>query len=559
MDFTKPATTDNYLTAFVPGLIANQLSAAKYFDSATETFTAGLVTGVKRYNSTGLIFEKYNGSSWVEMPLAYFKSAGGTITGATIINAGGLSVTGGSLALSGGGALTVGVPSAGTAATVSAVALGGTIGNEAWMADMRGADANATGFILKNYRWGTGGAHGTSMTKLQRRVDSTDMGFIGFKSTGNADYITIGSGVTQYMNISDSGNVVVNAPGAGTPFTVNGGPSNNSILASMNLAGGIFSGLQITNTASTGYAAQFMSSNGIQKQFRVNSAGGYEIINNANTTAIYTLSDAGNITGTSSAGNGLSLTLATNNNAITSTDGTCSAALYLGGASGAIFGTTTNQQLQLYTNNASRVAISAAGNVTINAPSGGATLTAVGTSYFQGAAAAGTVMTVTPDPTSGGNGVAIAASFATGGYGPINFQTTATTRLSIAASGGVTLSAPTSGIGLTAQSGAVTTPVSLTFAASQTINTNLSNVFKLTLTGNITTLTLSNPSDGQTINLFVTQDATGSRTIAWPTGVKWPGGTAGVLSTAANSVDLVVLTYIAATGFWYAGLAKAFA
>ena len=47
--------------------------------------------------------------------------------------------------------------------------------------------------------------------------------------------------------------------------------------------------------------------------------------------------------------------------------------------------------------------------------------------------------------------------------------------------------------------------------------------------------------------------------MTWPTSFKWPGGTAGVLSTAANSVDLLVATYRADTGFWYAGLTKAYA
>jgi hypothetical protein len=71
--------------------------------------------------------------------------------------------------------------------------------------------------------------------------------------------------------------------------------------------------------------------------------------------------------------------------------------------------------------------------------------------------------------------------------------------------------------------------------------------------------TLSNLKDGQTINWFITQDATGSRTITWPSSFRFPGGAAGnLLSTAANSVDLLVATYRSATGFWYATLSKAF-
>lgn len=107
--------------------------------------------------------------------------------------------------------------------------------------------------------------------------------------------------------------------------------------------------------------------------------------------------------------------------------------------------------------------------------------------------------------------------------------------------------------------GGVATPeVAVTFSATaMTINCALSNVFRTTFTANVTTApTLSNLQDGQTINWFITQDATGSRTMTWPTSFKWPSGVAGVLSTAANAVDLVVATYRSATGFWYASLIK---
>lgn len=108
---------------------------------------------------------------------------------------------------------------------------------------------------------------------------------------------------------------------------------------------------------------------------------------------------------------------------------------------------------------------------------------------------------------------------------------------------------------------AATTPVAVTFSATaMTVNCALSNVFATTFTANVTTApSLTNASDGQTINWFITQDATGSRTMTWPTSFKWPGGSAGVLSTAANSVDLLVATYRSATGFWYCSLQKAFA
>lgn len=107
---------------------------------------------------------------------------------------------------------------------------------------------------------------------------------------------------------------------------------------------------------------------------------------------------------------------------------------------------------------------------------------------------------------------------------------------------------------------AATTPVAVAFSATaMVIDCALSNVFATTFTANVTVApTFSNLKDGQTFNWFITQDATGSRTMTWPASFKWAGGSAGTLSTAANSVDLVSATYRAATGFWYITLLKDF-
>ena len=118
---------------------------------------------------------------------------------------------------------------------------------------------------------------------------------------------------------------------------------------------------------------------------------------------------------------------------------------------------------------------------------------------------------------------------------------------------------PASGGGV---AGAVYTPeVAVAFSATtMAVDCTLSNVFTTTLTANVTAApALSSPGDGQTITWFLTQDATGSRTMTWPTSFKWPGGVAGVLSTTAGAVDILNATYRSATGFWYASLDKAYA
>jgi len=139
---------------------------------------------------------------------------------------------------------------------------------------------------------------------------------------------------------------------------------------------------------------------------------------------------------------------------------------------------------------------------------------------------------------------------------------TASSLTSIGTLSSLTVSGTTSLTGATTFVGsAATTPAAVAFSATaMTIPCASSNVFTTTFTANVTVApAFSNLKDGQTINWFITQDATGSRTMTWPSSFKWPGGSAGVLSTAANSVDLLVATYRSATGFWYATLSKGFA
>ena len=171
--------------------------------------------------------------------------------------------------------------------------------------------------------------------------------------------------------------------------------------------------------------------------------------------------------------------------------------------------------------------------------------------------------TVTVNPATAGtlNNVSIGATTARSGA-----FTTLSASSTVSGTGFTNYFASPPQIGRTAPNGAkftfaATPPVAVTFSATaMTVDCSLSNVFTTTFTASVTTApSFTNAPDGQTINWFITQDATGSRTMTWPTSFKWPGGTAGVLSTAANSVDLVVATYRSATGFWYATLSKAFA
>ena len=66
-----------------------------------------------------------------------------------------------------------------------------------------------------------------------------------------------------------------------------------------------------------------------------------------------------------------------------------------------------------------------------------------------------------------------------------------------------------------------------------------SNNFSVTLGGNRTLANPSNVVAGQSGSFFITQDGTGSRTLAYGSNYDFAGGTAPTLSTAASAVDRI--------------------
>lgn len=87
-----------------------------------------------------------------------------------------------------------------------------------------------------------------------------------------------------------------------------------------------------------------------------------------------------------------------------------------------------------------------------------------------------------------------------------------------------------------AQRGSV---VALTDGATITPDFAESNNFSVTLGGNRTLANPSNQTAGQSGTIVVTQDATGSRTLAFGSNWKFPGGTAPTLTTTGSSVDVI--------------------
>lgn len=87
-----------------------------------------------------------------------------------------------------------------------------------------------------------------------------------------------------------------------------------------------------------------------------------------------------------------------------------------------------------------------------------------------------------------------------------------------------------------AQRGTVT---ALTDGATITPNFNNANNFSVTLGGNRTLANPTNLTAGQSGVIVITQDGTGSRTLAYGSYFKFPAGTAPTLTTSASAVDVL--------------------
>lgn len=84
-------------------------------------------------------------------------------------------------------------------------------------------------------------------------------------------------------------------------------------------------------------------------------------------------------------------------------------------------------------------------------------------------------------------------------------------------------------------------PIATTTGAVS-LNRSNGNHQYVTMTGNITLTVTAGVQIGDELTLSFTQDATGGRTITWPSNVKLAGGTL-ALTTAANATDVITLVW----------------
>lgn len=91
-----------------------------------------------------------------------------------------------------------------------------------------------------------------------------------------------------------------------------------------------------------------------------------------------------------------------------------------------------------------------------------------------------------------------------------------------------------------------------------TINWNNGTIQDIVLY-NSETLSFINPKDGEKYTLIVHQpDAEGSKTITWPANIKWRGGVAPTLTTAASGIDVVSMIYANRVANYYADISLDF-
>jgi hypothetical protein len=116
--------------------------------------------------------------------------------------------------------------------SVQGATLGGTAGNTSYSMTFYTPDvSNTTRLNFFDYRLANGTSHATSQNRIQRRVDATEMGYLGFDS----DYTRLGWGTTDAVYINSSGNVGIGTASAssfnsaGLPLVVGSGSGNTGM------------------------------------------------------------------------------------------------------------------------------------------------------------------------------------------------------------------------------------------------------------------------------------------------------------------------------------------
>lgn len=91
-------------------------------------------------------------------------------------------------------------------------------------------------------------------------------------------------------------------------------------------------------------------------------------------------------------------------------------------------------------------------------------------------------------------------------------------------------------------------------SGSLTLDLETGNVFEVTLTEDVSSLILANPpaaGSAGSATLILRQDATGGRTLVWPSSVLWDGGVAPLVTPAANAIDICAIVTRDGGATWF--------
>lgn len=532
-DATKPLTTDNYSTVFVPTLVNNFASLAFGLDPGYVASYGTLSTGMQRFNRSGTgLWEYWTGSAWAAAVTGYARIDGSAPFAGSVSIGPALSAWN----LSGYKALEIGGAGSGMYAGPNDLNITTNLyytqsgGGWKYVNTGLGAVYQMAGGV---HKWnvaasGASGATATLNTIMQMDASglavnfNTGVSFFanqpttseGYRVAHSSGYLSgynsTNSTRTGYLQFNAGASVVLAAEnGAYLNFST-AGAERWRVDASGNFAGQTTQSV-ISHNGTTGALTIVASPTLVDGTARI------EMYDTAHATLAKQIVYRGDVHTWTRSGSGVQLMLLDTNGNVSPAGGLHATAGYT-----SIVGTGGNYNENLRLPRASN------GYCSINLATDGSGAGSVAGQFG---------INVYPSGTNGGalyilsNGVEVQRTATSGAQ---TFFAGAATAPAAAANSGTTI----------------------------TLDCAVSNVFQVTMTGNVpaASFTLPNMQNGQTINVFLTQDGTGGRTLTLNSGsFKWPGGIVGALSTAAGAVDLLVITYRSAANAYYCTLAKGFA